>query len=140
MSDEAKRLTDLEDFLFGSSEQPIEEIVSDLRKAGIDTDRAAARLEKMVQEKYREQLQKLAEAEQDIQTTPPPFLADVSTMPRELMLASFEKLRDGEMGTSYQELALARCRNKDAAQLSDEELRSWLSDIADINGDPDGET
>ena len=53
------------------------------------------------------------------------------------MLSFFEKLRSGAYGSHYQEAAVARCRNKDATELSGEELRSWLEDIGDTLGEPE---
>ncbi len=134
------RLSDLEDILAEVQDQSAEEIAADLKKAGIDTDRFLARANDAMQTQYRSHLRKLADAERDCEGLIPAFFSDVPTMDREEMLLSFASLQDGSMGEDYKEAALARCREKDAAQLSDEELRSWLRDIAEINGDHDGET
>ena len=66
----------------------------------------------------------------------PDFLTNIATMPRDTMLACFEQIRSGVFGDAYRSIALARCRNKEAAELTDEELRSWLADIGDIFGEP----
>jgi hypothetical protein len=133
------RLSDLEDILAEVQHQSAEEIASDLKKAGIDTDRFLARANNAMQTQYRSHLRKLADAERDREVVTPAFFAHLPTMDREEMLLSFASLRDGTMGINYKEAALARCREKDATQLSDEELRSWLNDIAEINGAADGD-
>ncbi|PQO28914.1 hypothetical protein [Blastopirellula marina] len=129
MSDTSKRLSDLEAFVFGSPDQPIEEVISDLRDAGIDTDRAASRIQKMVQEKHQTQLRKLSEVEANETAEYSQFEIEIADMPRDLILASIKKLRNADESADVQELAGESDSAKDLSQLSDEELRGWLSEI-----------
>jgi hypothetical protein len=132
------RLSDLEDILAEIEGQSSEEMAADLRKAGIDTDAFLKRANKVMQEQYRKHLHELAEKEQQIAHVVPSFFADVSKMNREELMMSFATLQNGSLGETYKQAALARCRNKDTAELSDDDLRSWLQDIAEISGNTDG--
>lgn len=115
MTDEAEsRLTDLEDFLYGDLEQPQEEVVADLRAAGIDTRHAAMRIEQLVQQKRDAYLRRQVEQDQDLEESGFPHFDDFSTMPREMLLASFEELSENV------------AHNEDSSEMSDEDLRSWL--------------
>ena len=132
------RLSDLEEILAEIEGQSTDEIAADLRKAGIDTDAFLMRANKVMQEQYRKHLHEVAEEEQLIARVVPSLFADVASMDREELLMSFATLQNGSMGETYKEAALARCRNKDTAELSDDDLRSWLQDIAEISGNADG--
>lgn len=132
------RLSDLEEILAEIEGQSTDEIAADLRKAGIDTDAFLMRANKVMQEQYRKHLHELAEEEQHIARVVPSLFADVASMDREELLMSFATLQNGSMGDAYKEAALAHFRNKDTAELSDDDLRSWLQDIAEISGNEDG--
>ena len=133
MTDAPKNESDLERFLYNTDDQTHDERVSELEQAGIDMAQFFANVERTVEEQYRIQLNKLAETELSARKRETKRLPGLETMSRELMLVSFASFREGKLGQDYKEAALARCREKDAAELSDEELRSWLSDIAEIN-------
>lgn len=126
MSDSSKRLTDLEEFLFGSDEQPLEDVLANLRQAGIDTDEQASRVRDMVEEKRRKQLQTLPGPSVQLQQ----LLTGVSSMPHELLFATFDKLRDGELGKDLQNAAKARLNEDNSATPTEEELRLWLEEVA----------
>lgn len=137
MNDSSKRIADLEDFLFGTNEQPIDDVLSSLRQAGIDTDNEASRVQDMVNEKHRKQLQMLPDSEIQSSTELPQLLADVSSMPHELLFAAFTKLRNGELGKDLQDAAKARLSENNFAKLSGEELRLWLEEFADSQNESD---
>jgi hypothetical protein len=140
MKNNDRRLEDLEDLLAANEEQSKAETVTELRSQGIDTTEFFSRIKKIVQTGYSAQLRASAQREQNTMRVRPDFLREIAAMSREAMLAVFSQLQTGTHGPQYQEAALARCRNKDASQLSDEELRSWLEDIGDIlGGDSDEE-
>lgn len=138
MNDSSKQITNLEDFLYGSNEQPLDDVLSSLRQAGIDTDKLGSRVIDMVNNKRREQLQQLPSRENRVSSTLPQFLTDVRSMPHELLFAAFDKLCDGELGEDLQEAAKARISSNDSEGISDEELRSWLEEIANSQRDSDG--
>ena len=139
MNEKNDRLSELEDILAEAEGQSTDEILTDLKKAGIDTERFLARANSTMQTQYRSHLRKLAESEQAESASTDFVLPGIETMDREMMLASFDRIRSGEMGEDHKEAALARCRNSDATALTDDELRSWLSDIGEIYGKPDSE-
>lgn len=131
-----KRLESLEDFLADTEGEPQAETLRELRAQGVDTKQFFQRVQKTVDEGYSRQLRELAAREQQRQTTPS-FLDSLSEMGRAAMLDCFERIRSGALGGRYQQAAVARFRNKDASELTDEELRSWLEDIGETLGEPD---
>lgn len=131
------RLSELEDTLAEIEGQSTEEMIADLRKAGIDTDAFLRRANRVLHEQYRKHLDELAEVEKHMSHGVPSFFSDVANMNREELLMSFATLQNGSMGETYKQAALDRCQNKVAAELSDDDLRSWLQDIAEISGDSD---
>lgn len=137
MNEKQPRLNGLEAFLANTEGESKSDDLADLKKLGVDVDRFLARVDETVQQAYSQQLRALAESQRDEAQTAPSFLADLATMSRQAMLDCFERLRGGEFGGQYRELALARCREKDATELSDEELRSWLDDVGQVLGDPE---
>lgn len=136
MNDPAKRLDELEEFLSDTSDESKEDVMKELRTSGVNTKQFFKRVQETVETSYSEQLRAIAAREQQHQDRPS-FLEDLAGMTRESMLSFFEKLRSGAYGSQYQEAAVARCRNKDATELSGEELRSWLEDIGDTLGEPE---
>lgn len=129
-----KSLDDLDLFLAGSSEETLEDVQKDLRSQGVNLPEFIKQIHATVQNGYSEQLKAIAETERDSQ--PVTILEQLKKMSRAAMLSLFEELRSGAYGENYQELAVARCRDKDATELSDAELRSWLEDISATLGSP----
>ena len=106
-----------------------------LGSAGVDTTAFFNAVDKAVQEGYSAQLRKLAESERAGRTSRATFLTELASMSRDVMIALFNKVSEGEFGMVYRDAALARCRNKTPSQLTDEELRTWLEDIGEIVGE-----
>lgn len=136
MNEQQNRLDAVEAFLTDDSQQSKADALKELRTNGVDVDQFLARVKRVVSEGYTQQLRLLSRQQQAEAQRRPEFLINLAMMPRDDMLASFEKLRCGQLGDAYRVAALARCRNKDAAELTDEELRSWLEDIGEILGEP----
>lgn len=136
MSAEPKKPNELETFLANFEGESREDDVADLRAQGVDVDNFLSRVNATVKAGYRGQLRLLAERERQQEAAMPSFLSSVSTMTRTAMLECFERLRHGDFGDKYRELALARCRNNDASELTENELRSWLEDVGQVLGDP----
>ena len=135
MKQEKPNLDDLEAFLIADALSK-KDAVKELRMQGINTEALFDRVQRIVREGYSTQLRLVAEKEQSSRTSAPDFLSQLATMPRDAMVTMFKRVADGEFGSNYRTAALARCRNKDASGLTDEELRSWLEDIGDILGEP----
>lgn len=134
MKQEKPNLDDLEAFLNNDSLSK-KDAVKELRMQGVNTDALFDRMQRIVREGYSTQLRRAAEQEQASRASAPGFLAQLATMSRDAMLAVFERVANGEFGPEYRTAALARCRNKDASGLTDEELRLWLEDIGDVLGE-----
>lgn len=135
MNDKMKRIDALESVLSDNESQTKAETLAELRAQRVDTDSFVVRVKRVVQEQYAKTLRDLARTESI--NSSPTFLAGVAKLSRDAMLDLFGRLQRGEFGSEYRQMTLARCRNKDASELSDDELRSWLQDIGDILGEPD---
>lgn len=136
MNNSDRRLEKLEDFLIDTGGDTHNDTVRELRALGIDTDNFFKRVHNTVEESYRNQLRLMAD-QQKRKNIVPGFLRNIQSMNREEMIRCFDQIRTGERGARYQNAAIARCRNKDASDLSEEELRSWLEDIGTTLGEPE---
>jgi hypothetical protein len=132
-----KRIEDLEAFLTDNEQQSKADAIKNLRAQGIDTNAFFNQVHKVVQGGYSKQLRAIAASEQSASSRARDFIEKLQGMPRDAMLAIFRRIQQGEFGPESRELAIARCRNKDASALSDEELQSWLEDAAEILDEPD---
>jgi len=137
MNDERLNLNRLEAFLADMEGESKAEDLADLKKLGLDIDTFLARVEATVQQSYSQQLRALADSQRRQDRSVPAFLEGLATMSRQAMLNCFKSLRNGKYGDRYRRLALARCRNKDASELTDDELRSWLQDVGQVLGEPE---
>lgn len=137
MNEERRKLNGLEAFLANCEGESHADDLVDLRKMGVDVDAFMKRVDATVQAGYAEQLRLLATSEREQSSVVPGFLVNLQAMTRAAMLESFERLRRGDLGERYRGLALARCRNKDVSELSDDELRSWLEDVGQVLGEPE---
>lgn len=135
MKEHDDRLDRLEAFLCGDDDAAKAEVFAELRDQGVNSHAFLERVRRTVQEGYSRQLRRLAESQQADRSCDQRFLSRLAEMPRDALLRLFEKIRSGEFGTEYREAALARCRNRSAAELTDEELRAWLEDVGDIFGE-----
>lgn len=134
-----KTLADLVDFLVDTDDESKKDAVTELRANKVNVTQFFARVQQTVQTGYSKQLEKVAVNQQSEIESHSGFLDNVSKMTRDAMLTCFEHFRQGNCGIDYREAALARCRNKDTSNLTDEELRSWLEDISEILGEPKDE-
>lgn len=137
MNEERGKLNGLEAFLANSDGESQADDLADLRKMGVNVDAFMKRVDATVQAGYAEQLRQFAASQREHLSSTPGFLANLKTMTRAAMLEAFEGLRRGDLGERYRGLALARCRNKDVSELSDDELRSWLEDVGQLLGEPE---
>jgi hypothetical protein len=135
MKHEKPKIDDLEAFLIDDSLSK-KDAIRELRLQGVGIDALLDRVKRVVREGYSSQLRQAAQQDSSFRTAAPGFLAHLATMSRDVMLGIFERVANGEFGTEYRTAALARCRNKDARTLGDDELRSWLEDIGEVLGEP----
>jgi hypothetical protein len=120
-----------EAFLADTDNQTKEEALAELASHGVHTEEFLKKIQMVVREGYSKRLKEIAEQERAVcskkcQT----FRENMST--REAMLLLIQKLKAGEFGPALQQATGARWRNKEADHVTDEELRSWLEDIADM--------
>ena len=136
MNSPDERFDRLEEFLVDNEGDEKVEVTRQLRLQGVDAIQFFNRVKKTVQDGYCSQLRAIAHQQQNRQANWPAFLEHLRTMPRSAMLEVFRQLKNGAFGEEYREAALARCRKKDEAALSDDELRTWLEDVGEIWGEP----
>ena len=132
-----KRIDQFEALLANNENQSKTDALAELHSHVGDVEQFLGRVKRVVQEGYSRQLRRLAEQQQAAQSGAPGFLADIAAMSRDAMLEVFEKIRNGGFGAEYREAALARCRNRDVSDVTDEELRSWLEDVGGMFGEPE---
>lgn len=138
MTPNSDPLTELEDTLAEIEGQPHDDILNDLKKTGVDTENFLARARSAVQSRYRAHLRQLAKFEQGEPASSHLVQPRFENMDREMMLASIDRIQDGEMGNDCKE-ALQSRGDSDATAMTDEELRLWLADIAAFRDVSDSE-
>lgn len=106
------------------------ELRKKLANEGVDVDRFLTRtneaFRKGLQEKVRQQV---AQAKLSASVRKGTVFGDLADKGRAALLALHEAATAGKYGAE----TLARCRNKNAEEMTDEELRSWLEDIERLN-------
>ena len=133
MSDKKKTV---HHFLFDTSNQTKHEAREELEAHGVDVAGFFAKIERTVQSAYMEQLGRIAAQEQAETKKQATFLEHLAELNKDQILALVKQIRSGVFGLQYKSLAVARCRNNDPAEMSVEELRSWLEDLSDMLGEP----
>lgn len=112
-----------------------EQTITNLRAKGINTDALIAKVRATVQKGYSTKLKEIAEREKAQASQKPNRFENLATLTREAMLQLVEQLRSGAMGAGFQQAVVARCRNKQPTELTEEELRSWLEDLGELPDD-----
>jgi hypothetical protein len=112
-----------------------EQTIANLRAKGINTDALMAKVRATVQKGYSTKLKEIAEREKALASQKPNWFENIATMPHAAMLQLVEQLRSGAMGAGFQQAVVARCRNKQPTELTEEELRTWLEDLGELPDD-----
>lgn len=130
-------LEKFEQALGSHSNETKEQTITNLKAKGINTEALIAKVRATVQKGYSAKLKAIAEREQHAISKKPNRLGDLATLTHEAMLQLVEQLRSGAMGAGFQQAIVARCRNKQPTELTEEELRTWLEDLGELPDDSD---
>jgi hypothetical protein len=132
-NDAENKLAKFEAFLADTDNQTKEETLAELASHGVRTEEFLKEVQMVVREGYSKRLKQIAEQERaEACSEKPKVFGEIMSLPREAMLLLIQKLKAGEFGPELQQATGARWRNKEADHVTDEELRSWLEDIADM--------
>jgi hypothetical protein len=130
-------LEKLEQALASHESETKEQTIANLRAKGINTDALIAKVRATVQKGYSTRLKAMAGREQREISKKPNRLGNLATLTHEAMLQLVERLRSGAMGVGFQQAIVARCRNKQPTDLTEDELRTWLEDLGELPEDSD---
>ncbi len=130
-------LEKLEQALASHDNETKEQTIANLKTKGINTDALMAKVRATVQKGYSSKLKVMAEREQRQILQKPNRFGNLATLTREAMLQLVEQLRSGTRGAGFQQAIVARCRNKQPADLTEDELRTWLEDLGELPDDSD---
>ncbi|MEO7300784.1 MAG: hypothetical protein ABI042_19640 [Verrucomicrobiota bacterium] len=128
-------LEKLEQTLASHDNETKEQTIANLRAKGINTDALIAKVRATVQKGYSAKLKKIVEGEKSQISQKPNRFGNLATLTREAMLQLVEQLRSGAMGAGFQQAVVARCRNKQPTELTEDELRTWLEDLGELPDD-----
>ena len=132
-NDAENELAKFEAFLADPDNQTKEETLAELASHGVRTEEFLKSVQMVVREGYSKRLKETAESEQAAAAAKRRNLfGDIKSKTRDELLAIFAGLSAGDYGQGFCEAARARCRNKEAGQLTDDELRTWLEDVSDM--------
>lgn len=130
-TDYRKAAKNLSNAVYDNSHLSAAELRQKLTDEGVDVDaflrRADAAFRMGLQEQIRQQS---AQAKARAAVLKGTRFGSLIGKSREALLALYQAATAGQHGSE----AMARCRNKNAENLSDDELRSWLEDIERLNG------
>jgi len=124
-----KEIEKLDLFLADTEGESTEAVVEELRKEGSDIEKYLSEIDSIVRKGYQEALKQIAATERAevVRQRESRFAGLVTT--KDQMLRLIIRIQNGEFGVNLQQRAIARCRNQDQLQVSEEDLRSWLEDI-----------
>ena len=128
-------LEKLEQALASHEGETKEQTIANLRAKGINTDALIAKVRATVQKGYSTKLKEIAEREKAQVSQSPNRFGNLATLTREAMLQLVEQLRSGARGAGFQQAVVARCRNKQPTELTEDELRTWLEDLGELPDD-----
>lgn len=130
-----KAIENMEESLLQDDNLPASEIRKKLQEEGVDVQKFLTKFDdvfrKGVQQRAKEEAI-VAKAKSD--SNRGTIFGDLILKGREELLAFWEAAMEGKYGIHVK----ARCRNKNATSMTDEEIRSWLQDIEKLNG-PNGD-
>lgn len=125
-----KAFENLDLFLADTEGQSPEEVAKELNAQGVDVDTFLSNVKGIVRKGFQQQVKAAADSEREAATQKKRGrFGDLATKTKDEMLTLIAAIQSGAFGASFGRAAMARFRNQDNAQLSEEDLRSWLEDI-----------
>ena len=126
-----KALRALDALLADDADMSLAELRAELAAQGVNVDEFLARFSKTVRQGYQRHVRLAAEAAtakaQAAKTT---LFGDLARKSKAELLAIRDQVINGAFGALLQNTAVARCRNHQGEEVSEQELRSWLEDIS----------
>ncbi len=121
----------LDALLTDDTEMSIDELKEDLENQGVDVKAYLAKFRVTVRKSYQQRIRSSAEkANKTAEAEKNSLFGDLLHKSKEELLAIREQIIKGDFGVTLQKTCVARCRNSQSSEVSEEELRSWLEDIA----------
>jgi len=129
-ADYRKAAKNLRDAVMDNSHLSAPELRQKLTEEGVDVDQFLNRVDVAFRQGVQEGVRlKSAQAKARAAVLKGTLFGSLVGKSREALIALYEAATAGNYGAE----AMARCRNKRAEALTDDELRSWLEDIERLN-------
>ncbi|MBI5818285.1 MAG: hypothetical protein HZA88_04795 [Verrucomicrobia bacterium] len=126
-----KAVRALDVLLADDADMSVTELRAELAAQGVNVDEFLAKFSKTVRKGYQQQIRLAADkAKEQTQFAAATLFGDLRQKTMVELLAIREQVANGVFGVALQKTALARCRNQQGTELSENELRSWLEDIS----------
>jgi hypothetical protein len=121
----------LDALLTDDAEMSVEELTQDLESQGVNVNAYLAKFKVAVRKGYQQRIRSAAEkANKTAEAVKGSLFGDLLQKNKDELLAIREQIIRGDFGATLQKTCVARCRNAQGTEVSEEELRSWLEDIA----------
>lgn len=125
------KLHGLENFLSATEHQTKEEALAELASNGVNVGEFRSKVASIVRKGYQRQVRLAAEASTaKAQAAKYTLFGDLTRKTKAELLAIRDQIINGVFGAVLQNTAVARCRNHQGEEVSEQELRSWLEDIS----------
>lgn len=127
-NDSIQTIQRLETSLLDFSDESKTQLRTELEADGVDVTKFLSRLNGVVRKGYQHQMHLKSQTARDqANSTVGSIFGDLSAVGGEQLRALIERVLVGSYGSVAQ--TAARCRNYQGAELSDDDLRSWLQDV-----------
>lgn len=121
----------LVEFLCRTEHQTKQDALAELASNGVKLDEFRSKVATIVRKGYQRQVRQAAESASIIaQSAKSSLFGDLAGKSMAELLAIRDQLTHGVFGARLQQAAVARCRNHQGEEVSEQELRSWLEDIS----------
>jgi hypothetical protein len=128
--DYRKAAKNLRDAVVDNSHLSAEEIRKELTDEGVDVNRFLVKVDESFGKNLQDKMkQEAAQAKARAAVLKGSLFGQLVGKARTELLALYEAASMGQYGAATR----ARCRNKNADEMTDDELRSWLEDIERLN-------
>jgi hypothetical protein len=120
----------LDALLADDADMSVPELRAELEAEGVNVDAFLAKFSKTVRQSYQQRVRLAAEADARTRAGATSLFGELKPKTKTELIAICDQLMNGVFGVKLQQAAMARCRNHQGKDLSEEELRSWLEDIS----------
>jgi SOS response regulatory protein OraA/RecX len=120
----------LEQTLLDDAGMSVTDLRQELESQGVDAAAFLTKLRQVTRSAFQESVLKSAQESNEQLRTKSGIFGDLKLLSKEQLIEIRDKIIEGAFGSELQGFGAARCRNHQKGELSDEELRSWLEDVA----------